>query len=112
MANYQLITPVQLGQAVLTTSYATLYTVPASTRTYLKELDICNTGANPVNVYISLVPSAGTAGSTNALFFNTTVNGYSTLQWNGVQILNAGATIQVKASAAGLTVTASGGEAT
>jgi hypothetical protein len=41
----------------------------------------------------------------NALPANTT------MQWTGSQIMNAGATIQVKASAVGCTITASGGEA-
>jgi hypothetical protein len=36
---------------------------------------------------------------------------YTTVQWCGAQVLNEGATIQVKASATGCTITASGGEA-
>jgi hypothetical protein len=112
MANYQIVTPVQLGQAAMTTSYAVLYTVPASTRTYVKQLDICNTGAAPINVYVSLVPSAGSASTANAIFYNTPVAGFTTVSWFGTQIMNASGTIQVKASATGVTITASGGEAT
>lgn len=111
MANFQSVTPAQLGQAPLTTSYATIYTVPASTRTYVKQVDICNTTGGPINVFVSLVPSAGTAGADNALFYNATLAGYSTLSWAGTQILNAQGTLQVKASASGCTITASGGEA-
>lgn len=111
MANFQSVTPTQLGQAVLTTSYTTLYTVPASTRTYVKQMDICNTTGSSINVFVSLVPPAGTAGAGNALFYNTTLAGYSTLSWTGTQILNAQDTIQVKASGVGCTITASGGEA-
>lgn len=111
MANYQIITPLQLGQAAITTSYASVYTVPANTRTYVKQLDICNTTASPISVYVSLVPSSNTAGTANALFYNATLDGYSTLSWTGTQVLSAAGTIQVKASGAGCTITASGGEA-
>lgn len=108
---YQNITGVQLGRAAITTSYATLYTAPSSTRTYVKDIDVCNTSSAPISIYISFVPSGGTAGTSNALFYNTTVDAYSTLQWSGCQILNAGETIQVKAGATGCTVHATGGEA-
>jgi hypothetical protein len=111
MANYQIITPLQLGQAAITTSYASVYTVPANTRTYVKQIDICNTTASPINVYVSLVPSSGTAGTGNALFYNTSLAGYSTVSWTGTQVLSVAGTIQVKASAVGCTITASGGEA-
>ena len=108
---YQTITPVQLGQAAITTSYATLYTVPASTRTYLKQMDICNTSASPINIYVSIVPSAGTASTANSLFYSTQLTGNTTLSWTGTQIMNTASTLQVKASATGVTITASGGEA-
>lgn len=111
MANYQIITPLQLGQTALTTTYSTVYTVPASTRTYVKQLDVCNTTASPISIYVSLVPSGGTAGTGNALFYNASLAGYSTLSWTGTQVLNAAATIQVRASGVGCTITASGGEA-
>lgn len=111
MANYQIITPLQLGQTALTTSFTTVYTVPASTRTYVKQLDVCNTTASPISIYVSLVPSGGTAGTGNALFYNATLGGYSTLSWTGTQVLSTAGTIQVKASGVGCTVTASGGEA-
>lgn len=111
MANFQNIIGLQLGQAALTTSYATLYTVPVSYRAYVKQFDICNTTAGTINVYVSFVPISGTAGTSNAILYNASVPAYSTLQWCGAQILNAGGTIQAKASAAGCTMTITGGEA-
>jgi hypothetical protein len=108
---FQNITGLKLGQAAITTSYTTLYTVPASTRAYVKDMDICNTTGSPIGVYVSLVPSAGTASASNAILYNASLPAYSTLQWCGMQILNAGDTIQVKASATGCTISASGGEA-
>lgn len=111
MANFQTVTPIHLGQGAITTSYTTLYTTPLSTRTYLKEIDIVNTTAAIVNVYVSLVPTGNTAGTANALLYNNSLPAYTTMQWTGSQVLDGGTTIQVKASATGCTIIASGGEA-
>jgi hypothetical protein len=111
VANYQVVTPKQLAQAVFTVNYATVYTCPAVTKTYLKEFDIVNTTATVIYVYVSIVPAAGTAGASNALFYYNALPGYSTLQWTGTQILEAGQTLQIKASAVGCAFTASGAEA-
>lgn len=108
---YQRITPVKLGQAAITAAATTIYTTPASTRAMVKELDICNTTAGALTFDVYLVPSGGTAGTSNALLYGAAINANTLFQWNGVQILNAGDTIQVKASGLGLTITASGGEA-
>ena len=107
-----MIKPIQLGQAAITASYATIYTTPASTSTYLKDMDVCNTTTATVTLYISIVPSAGSASASNALFFNVTIPGGATMQWSGTQLMLAGSTLQVKGSTTGLTITASGGEAT
>jgi len=106
-----MIRPVQLAQAAITASYATIYTTPANTSTYLKDMDVCNTTAATVLLSISIVPSAGSPGAANALFFNLPIPGGSTLQWTGTQLMPPGSTLQVKGSTTGLTITASGGEA-
>jgi len=108
---YNNITPLQLAQAAMTTSYATIYTVPVNTRTYVKDIDVMNTTSSAKDIYISLVPISGTAGTSNALFYQVSLPAYTIVQWAGSQIINEGATIQVKASASGCTVTISGGEA-
>lgn len=111
---FQNIIGLQLGQAAMTTSYATIYTTPSNpaTRTYIKDITIVNTTASPINVYVSIVPDSGTAGSSNAIFYGNALPGATTVQWTGSQIMSSGGTIQVKASAAGCTVTVTGGEAT
>jgi hypothetical protein len=111
MAVYQNITPLQISQAALTTSYVTLYTVPTDYRTYLKQFDICNTTSGAITVYISIVPSGGTAGTSNALFYNTSIPAYTVVQWTGSQVMLTDSTLQAKASASGLTLTVSGGAA-
>lgn len=109
---YQDITPAKLGQAAITTGVTTLYTTPANTRTILKELSIANTTAAAISVRIFLVPSGGSAGTTNAFMYDISVPANNVLQYNGVQVLDAGDTIRIQAGAAGLTITAAGAEAT
>lgn len=108
---FQRITPVKLAQAAVTASAVTVYTVPASTRTMVKDIDICNTTAGALTVNVFLVPSGGSAGTGNALLYGASVTANTTLQWTGVQVMNAGDTIQVQASGLGLTASISGGEA-
>jgi hypothetical protein len=108
---YNNITPIQIAQHAMTTSYATIYTVPTSARTFVKDIDIMNTTAASVNVYVSLVASGGTAGTSNALIYQMAIPAYTLFQWAGSQIIDAASTIQVKASAVGCTITISGGEA-
>jgi hypothetical protein len=109
---FDVITPAKLGQAAITTSVTTLYTVPASTRTLLKEFSIANTTAAAINVRVFLVPSAGSAGTSNAFLYDVSIPANNTIQYNGIEVLNAGDTIQIQAASAGLTIIASGGEAT
>ena len=108
---FDVITPVKLGQAAITTGVTTLYTTPALTRTFVKDMDVSNTTAGALNLRVFFVPSAGAAATTNAIFYDVAISANSTTQWLGTQILNAGDTIQIQASGAGLTITASGAEA-
>lgn len=105
------VTPNQLGQAAATTSPTVLYTVPVSTRTFVKDIDICNTTGAIILARIFLVPNAGVAGPSNAIAYDWPIPAKTTVQWGGAQIIGQGATIQIQASAAGVTFTASGGEA-
>ena len=109
---FQNIVGNRLAQAETTTSYVTIYTTPSLTRTYVKNIDICNTTGGSLTFFISLVPKGDTAGAANALFFGNTLAANATYQWRGTQILTPGDLISVKASGAGVTVTISGGEAT
>jgi hypothetical protein len=108
---FDVITPTKLGQAAITVGVTTLYTVPASTRTLLKEFSIANTTAAAINVRVFLVPSAGAAGTGNAFLYDVPVPNNNALQYDGIQVMNAGDTIQIQAASAGLTITASGAEA-
>lgn len=115
MSAYQNVTPNQLSQAALTTSYATLYTAPTNpttpTRTYIKQIDVCNTTGGALTFNLHIVPATFSAGTTNALFYSQTVAANSTFSYAGVQVMQTLSFISAKASGAGLTITISGGEA-
>ena len=78
---YNDITPTNLGQAAITASVTTLYTVPASTRAFVKNLDIVNTSAGALTYNIFLVPSAGSAATSNALFYDFPISSKENIQW-------------------------------
>jgi len=108
---FDVITPTKLGQAAITTGVTTLYTVPAATRTLLKEFSVANTTGASINVRVFLVPAAGSAATTNAFLYDVPVPNNNALQYNGIEVMNAGETIQIQAASTGLTITASGAEA-
>ena len=108
---YQNVTPMLLAQSAVTTDYIAVYTVPENTRTYIKDITVMNTTGSTKHIYVSLVPDQGTPSASNALFYNTVLPGYTTLQWTGAQIMNVSDTIQIKADAVGCTVNITGGEA-
>ena len=119
MANFQSTIPNQLGQAAVSTALATLYTVPATTRTYLKDIDVANNTGFPASITVWLVAAGGAAGTGNAvaLLPNVPVPVNGVVQWTGSQVLLPGMSIQfqgagVGAQASGLGIVASGGEAT
>ena len=109
---YQNVVGNRLAQAEMTASYVTIYTTPLLTRTYVKNIDICNTNGSSQRFYIHLVPKGNSASGGNALFYNAPINGNTTVQWTGSEILTEGDTIVIKATTVGISVTITGGEAT
>jgi len=109
---FQNITPAKLGQGSIGVALTTRYTTPASTRTLVKDITICNTSTTaPINVSVYLVPSAGTAGATNILYSNIQIPPSGFVHRTGLNVMNAGDFIQDIASATGCTINISGGEA-
>lgn len=109
---FQSIVGARLIQAALTASYVSIYTAPTGSRVYVKDIDICNTTSGTLRFYVHLVPQGSTPDASNALFYNVPINGTTTVQWTGSQILNAGDSIQVKGSATGCAISITGGIAT
>jgi hypothetical protein len=111
MAKFQTVIPTKLGQAEITTKPTTIYTVPGDTRTFVKDINVVNTTLNDIKFNVFLVPVGKLAGPDTAFIYQQLVTISNNIQWVGTQILNAGDTIQVQATAIGLTITVSGGEA-
>jgi hypothetical protein len=120
MANFQNLIGYKLASSAVTASYVTIYTVPTAstipavpaTRTFVKDINVCNTTSGALGVYVHIVPSGGTADTSNAIYYNTSVAANNIIHWNGVQIMNAGDTIQVKGSSTGLAIIISGAQGT
>lgn len=109
---YQNIVASKLGQGAIPATTFNYYICPANTQTYVKDIDICNTGSSSINVTVYIVPNGSTASTSNALFYSASLASHSTLQWTGTQIMVAGDSIQAVASATGCTIVISGGQAT
>jgi hypothetical protein len=58
--------PKSIAPAQLTVTAVTYYTAPAGTTSTVNNLSLTNTSVSPVTVTLYNVPSAGTAGVTNA----------------------------------------------
>ena len=91
------------------TSIGTVYTVPTGQQFTLTDIEICNASASASSFSIYLVASGGTAGTTNALFYNAPINGNTTVQWTGSTALSAGSTIQASSASGNVTIKISGG---
>lgn len=109
---FDVIKPVKLGVAAITTSTSAVYTTPSLTRALVKNIDICNNNESITEVSVYLVPSGDSAGDSNCLLNSMKLKAKSTIQWFGTQVLNAGDSIQVVADKTGSTIHCSGGEAT
>ena len=108
-----IINPKKLGQGAVTTGAGLLvYTTPSGgVMSIVKCLDVCNTNASAVvTVSLYLVPLAGTAATSNALFAGVVIPAGGSYQWTGTQVLESGGFIQVIGSATGGTINAAGAE--
>lgn len=99
--------PLPVGS--ISSTVSTLYTVLTGQQFTLTDIEICNTSASPTSFSIFLVASGGTAGTTNALFYNAPISGHSTVQWSGSTALSAGYSIQASSAASTVTMKISGG---
>lgn len=109
---YAMVRRTLLTREAMATSYATVYTSPTNTRTNVVDITVCNTAGSGATVSISFVPSGGTAGADNALYYDTAIAANDVLHWVGEQVLNAGDTIQCEASATTCTISITGAQST
>lgn len=101
----------KLGQGAITTGAGTLiYTVPTGMRTEVLDINVANTTAGGLTCALHLVPVGVAVGTSNMLLPTVSVPANTIVQWQGVQVLNAGDFIQGIGSGAGLTVNITGNE--
>lgn len=99
----------------LSTSASTYYTVPANTLSTISACTLTNTSAGAVTATMHLVPSGGSATSSNCILSARTLAAGESLNVGSAigQTLLAGGMIQALASAASaITLVASGYETT
>jgi len=103
-----------LCRQAVNTSGETLYTVPASTTTVVKDVHVCNNSASDCYLTLWLVPNGGSPTDENVMFYQWSVPANDFVHWVGFQTLStAGDTIQALAETTDqLTVTISGAEIT
>jgi hypothetical protein len=101
----------KLGQGAIGTGAGTLaYTVPAGYRGLVRDINVTNTTSGALTFRIHLAPSGVSVGTSNALFYDSSIAGNGVCQWTGEQVLNADDFIQAIGSASGLSMNISGEE--
>lgn len=107
------LTALRLAQATLGTGASTLYTVPSSTITLVRNIVACNSNASSRTFRLHLVKSGGSPSTTNAITYDQTLTTGATDLQDIFQILVAGDSIRGLASnASSVGVNASGVEIT
>ena len=91
------------------TSTGTIYTVLTGQQFTLTDIEICNASSTATTFSIYLVASGGTAGTTNALFYNAPIPANTTVQWTGSTALSAGSSVQGSSGSGNVVVKNSGG---
>lgn len=104
----------EFKESVKPVSVETVYSVPASTSTLIKDIQITNNGATDCYISVWIVPSGDSAGDENVLIYQFSVPANDFLHWSGFQMISsAGDTIQAVAETADqITLTISGVEIT
>jgi hypothetical protein len=95
-------------QAALVTAQTTQYTTPSARQDVIKDMEICNTSSSAITVTVNVVPTGGSAGTSNAVLYSVSVPGNQTLHWTGTIVMNASDFVSTATSATGITMTASG----
>jgi hypothetical protein len=70
--------------------------IPVGVVGWLKDLQCCNTTASPVQIYVCLVPAAGSPTDHNPIIYGYTLAANAFMPWSGNVMVPAGTTIQVK----------------
>lgn len=107
------IEPEKLGSAELAISptLTTLRTTPSNSKDMIKDIMIANNGVSIAIVNLYLVPIGDSAGSGNILLPGIVLKENTVFQWEGLQVLDSGGTIEANSNISGVAVHVSGGNA-
>ena len=98
-------TPSRLCQKAIGNTNTTLYTAQPDGRTAILDIMVVNTTSAPINLTMYI----GSAATANAFgWYLSSIPAYSSVQYNGYQMLNVSESLIAVGSAAGLTTTISG----
>ena len=98
-------TPSRLCQKAIGNTSTTLYTAQPDGRTCIIDIMVVNT----ISASINLTMYIGSASAANAFgWYNSAIPAYSSVQYNGYQMLNINESLLAVGSATGLTTTISG----
>ena len=98
-------TPSRLCQKAIGNTSTTLYTAQPDGRTCIIDIMVVNTTSSSINLTMYI----GSATAANAFgWYQCAIPAYSSVQYNGYQILNINESLLAVGSAAGLTITISG----
>lgn len=98
--------PSQVQGTASVSTYATLYTVPASTEAIVSSIVICNTAASPATYRIGLDETEGTPSASEWLVYDATVPANDTIALTLGVSLDSGRYIRVSSSANTVTFSA------
>lgn len=100
-------TPCRLCQKAIGNTNTTLYTAQPDGRTVIFDIMVVNTTSSPINLTMYI----GSASTANAFgWYSSSIPAYSSIQYNGYQVLNVNESLIAVGSATGLTTTISGVE--
>ena len=88
----------QLFQGPTTTSASIVYSTDVNTTAYLTEINISNTAATGATFSVYVVPFGTSPGAGNALFYQSPINGNTTVLWQGAVLIPPNSSVQIQAS--------------
>lgn len=81
-----------------TTSVSTLYKASSESATHINKINICNTSGSAASFSIFTVPSGGTAGASNAIYYSFPIAANAVIIWDSTAIIPINGSLQASAS--------------
>jgi hypothetical protein len=96
----------QVQGTATSTTYATLYTAPASTQAVISTIAVCNTSSSSLTYRVAIMDTEGTPSSQNWIVYDATIPGNDTVFLTAGFTLQAGQVIRIASSATSLAFSA------